>query len=205
MYKKSYGVIEPYMDVSAGYELPRVIPQFVSESERIHLITTAEDNLSPSTISSDKVVDTSVRKSDTSWVHHTDPIAKEIMTRASALVGRTWKHCESIQVLRYSVDGQYKPHYDAHCFATGDGGDIVRGGQRIATVLIALNDGYQGGSTNFPNLKRSFKMQPKDALLFHNLDKAGECTRDSLHGGDVVTDGTKWVANVWIHENERVT
>jgi len=54
---------------------------------------------------------------------------------------------EDIQVLRYEHGQKYDPHYDYFT----DKINIVRGGHRIATVLMYLTNVTKGGETVFPS------------------------------------------------------
>lgn len=54
---------------------------------------------------------------------------------------------EDIQVLRYEHGQKYDPHYDYF----SDEVNTVRGGHRIATVLMYLTDVAKGGETVFPS------------------------------------------------------
>lgn len=58
---------------------------------------------------------------------------------------------EDIQVLRYEHGQKYEPHYDYF----SDKVNIVRGGHRLATVLMYLSDVAKGGETVFPNAEVS--------------------------------------------------
>lgn len=58
---------------------------------------------------------------------------------------------EDIQVLRYEYGQKYEPHYDYF----SDKVNIVRGGHRLATVLMYLSDVAKGGETVFPNAEVS--------------------------------------------------
>lgn len=58
---------------------------------------------------------------------------------------------EDMQVLRYQHGQKYEPHYDY--FA--DKVNIVRGGHRLATVLMYLSDVTKGGETAFPKAEVS--------------------------------------------------
>lgn len=53
---------------------------------------------------------------------------------------------EAMQILRYELGQKYEPHFDS--FA--DEVNRLRGGQRIATVLMYLSDVKKGGETVFP-------------------------------------------------------
>jgi prolyl 4-hydroxylase len=69
------------------------------------------------------------------------------------------------------------------------------------TVILALNDEYEGGETEFPNLKKKYKLKAGDALFFHTLDNYELMTSKALHGGRPIKSGEKWVCNLWVHKH----
>jgi prolyl 4-hydroxylase len=105
---------------------------------------------------------------------------------------------EDIQVVRYDEKGKYDPHFDG----TECGDDIgvkCFVNQRIATVLIYLNDDFEGGETRFPNLGISIKPQKGKAVFFWVSDRKNRWVyEETLHGGDPVLKGQKWIATQWI-------
>ena len=178
------------------YPEPRVIPNFLSERERRYIIKQAEPQLKMSTVGRDFKLDNNVRISETAWLDLDDPIVKSVTERCLNLVGKPLENCEKLQVLRYKPGGHYKPHQDA--FNDGDTNS------RVYTVILALNDEYDGGETIFPNLKKRYKLDAGDALVFHTLDNYGFITKKALHGGSPVKSGEKWICNLWIHKRRFV-
>ena len=80
---------------------------------------------------------------------------------------------------------------------------LKRGGHRIATMVIYLNDDFEGGSTRFINLDRNIKPKKYGSIYFHTLDKnEKKCHPYGLHAGLPVTSGNKYIANIWIRENK---
>ena len=67
--------------------------------------------------------------------------------------------------------------------------------------MIYLSDVAAGGYTAFPHLGVSATPRKNDAIFWYNLkpeDGTGEGS--TLHAGCPVLEGTKWVANKWIHQ-----
>jgi prolyl 4-hydroxylase len=106
---------------------------------------------------------------------------------------------EFLQILRYRLGEEFKPHVD-YFNESGAGAyrSLADGGQRAQTVLMYLNDGYQGGSTCFQKLRIEIKGRRGDMLHFHNLDASGIGHKDSLHAGMPVRAGEKWLLSQWI-------
>jgi len=74
------------------------------------------------------------------------------------------------------------------------------GNKRMYTVILALNDDYEEGETEFPNIQKKYKLNKGDALFFHTLDNYGMINSKALHGGLPVKSGEKWICNVWVHK-----
>jgi len=110
---------------------------------------------------------------------------------------------EGIQVLHYLVGGEYQPHFD--WFDPKTTGGLVhynRGGQRVATLLVYLNTVKEGGETVFPKAQIKIAAIKGKAVLFYNIDLEGRPDRMSLHGGAPVIAGEKWIATLWLREEE---
>jgi prolyl 4-hydroxylase len=108
---------------------------------------------------------------------------------------------EGLQILRYAPGAQYRPHYDY--FDPGEPGTptiLRRGGQRVATLVMYLQEPGQGGGTTFPDV--GLEVAPKRGTgVFFSYDKPDPSTR-TLHGGAPVLAGEKWVATKWLRERE---
>ncbi|MCO5550565.1 hypothetical protein L7F22_004052 [Adiantum nelumboides] len=105
----------------------------------------------------------------------------------------------------------YHPHHDY--FA--DEFSIQRGGQRVATFLMYLTEGMQGGETFFPWVgdntcscggeeKRGTCIEPRqgDALLFWSQKLDGTVDSATSHGSCTVLEGEKWSATKWLRQKE---
>ena len=153
----------------------------------------AESKLDVSTIAQNRVIDKNVRDSETAWLDESDPVVRRVMEKCVSLTDRPLANCEHLQVLRYKPGGHYKPHQDTF--------SDTEGNKRMYTVILALNDEYEGGETEFPNLKQKFKLTAGDALFFHTLDNYELMTTKALHGGRPVKSGEKWICNLWVHKH----
>lgn len=118
-----------------------------------------------------------------------DTLFKDIIERAADLMEVDITRVEDLQCVRYGEGQLYKSHFDS--FETGL--------KRKATLLVYLNDDYEGGETIFPEI--GFSISPKKgmALAFVNLDEQNNDLIYSLHGGAPVTAGVKFACNIWIH------
>jgi len=127
----------------------------------------------------------------------------ELIARIEARIARLlqWPvdRGEGVQVLRYRPGAEYKPHYDY--FDPAEPGTptiLKRGGQRVGTVVMYLNQPEQGGGTTFPDI--GLEVAPvRGNAVFFSYDRPHPATR-TLHGGAPVIRGEKWVATKWLRE-----
>lgn len=126
-----------------------------------------------------------------------------IEQRVARLVDQPLSNQEGMQILEYGPTNEYQPHHDyfdpvhsGHRMIIGDGG------QRMATVLMYLNDCFDAGETTFPELGIGFTPMKGSALLFASCDHNGLLLEWSKHSGRPVGSGTKWVATKWIRSFE---
>jgi prolyl 4-hydroxylase len=179
------------------------IDDFLTYEECDEMIQMAQEKgLAPSLVYSEESdnTDTSHRVSDQAWVNTGH---MSLIRKVSSISGKPPENFEEIQVVKYEKGGFFKPHYDA-C----DGGETFckrmngNSGQRYMTCLVYLNDDFEGGETVFPKLDVKIIPKKGKALVFFNTDDKGELIRDSLHGGNPVDSGTKWICNVWVRLNK---
>lgn len=174
------------------YTKPQVVPNFLTEQERKYIIEKARPELQPSTVDKNFRIDPTVRVSETAWLDLDDPVIEGVVRRCLKLTDRPMVNCEKLQVLRYKPGGHYAPHQDT--FSDKDAN------KRMYTVILALNDDYEEGETEFPNIGEKYKLKAGDALFFHTLDNYELMTTKALHGGRPVKNGEKWICNLWVHK-----
>ncbi len=130
-----------------------------------------------------------------------NPIVARVEARIARLVGWPVENGEGIQVLHYRPGAEYKPHYDY--FDPDEPGTptiVKRGGQRVATLVMYLNQPARGGGTTFPDVGLDVAPVRGNAVFF-SYDRPHPSTR-TLHGGAPVIEGEKWVATKWLRERE---
>jgi prolyl 4-hydroxylase len=110
---------------------------------------------------------------------------------------------EGLQVLRYAPGAQYRPHYDYFDPAEPGTPTILRrGGQRVGTLVMYLQEPERGGGTVFPDI--GLEVAPKrGTAVFFSYERPEPASR-TLHGGSPVLAGEKWVATKWLREREFV-
>lgn len=122
-----------------------------------------------------------------------------IEARLAHLLDWPVENGEGLQILRYAPGAEYKPHYDYFDpLEPGTASIVARGGQRVATVVMYLNEPEAGGGTVFPDVQ--FECLPrKGNAVFFNYSRPHPSSR-SLHGGSPVIRGEKWIATKWLRQ-----
>ncbi len=140
-------------------------------------------------------------RSNSVWVVdvvQADVVIALVRARISAFVKLPTICFEPPQVLHYGLGEEFKPHFDFLRRSEAEPGDYQ--GDRLMTVLVYLNDGYDGGETAFPRVGLRHKGAKGDALAFANVDPLGRPDTLTLHAGSAVTRGEKWALSQWIHD-----
>lgn len=199
-------VIDRDVRVVFRLERPRMVlfEGFLSNAECEELITSSRRQMSSSQVID---IDTGGEKpsdertsSGTALAREGTPTIARIERRIAALLNWPLQNGEAIQVLRYDIGQEYKPHYDfVDPALPGSSPFLQRGGQRVASFLMYLNTPNAGGSTSFPDLGLDMPAVKGNALFF-----AYDCAHPSsrtLHAGMPVSAGEKWIATKWLREN----
>lgn len=122
-----------------------------------------------------------------------------IRNRIAAALNVSPAFCEVTKLLHYQPGETFKLHSDYFDpAAPAMRAEIEQRGQRFATFLLYLNDGYEGGETDFPSAGFRFKGAKGDALVFFSVDEHGAPDPMSMHAGAPPTSGEKWVLSQWI-------
>lgn len=128
-------------------------------------------------------------------------IVRRVEERIARLVNWPMENGEGLQVLHYGPGAEYKPHHDY--FAPNEPGTptiLKRGGQRVGTLVIYLNEPEGGGGTIFPEVPLQVMPRRGNAVFF-SYARPDPSTR-TLHGGAPVRSGEKWIATKWLRERE---
>jgi hypothetical protein len=121
----------------------------------------------------------------------------ELVCRA---LGEPSAQGENLALLHY-VPGQiFAPHHDWIDPNDPARSAAIAGGQRIKTLIVYLNEGYEGGETVFPRIGWRFKGKRGDALMWDNLDAAGAPDPRTLHEGTGPRSSDKFVLSKWMRD-----
>lgn len=169
----------------------------LNPAECRYLVEAAEPMLQPSVVvdaRSGRQVPDPVRTSDS--VGFTlpleNPAVHALNRRIAAASGTRVEQGEPLQVLRYRPGQEYKPHFD-HIPGFAN--------QRVMTMLVWLNEDYDGGETLFMMTGRKLRGRIGDALLFRNSKADGRRDDSAAHAGLAVTSGEKLIASRWIRQH----
>lgn len=181
-----------------------VFENFLSDAEVDQLLAAARPKLKKALVSDKKSgVESEGRSGSNCWIPFKQhPVIEELSLRVAEVVGLPLDQAESLQVIHYDKSQEYAPHYDAWDASTERGQRcMLKGGQRLVTCLMYLNDVPGGGGTSFPNLDMEVRAKKGRMVLFHNCYQGRNLRHpDSLHGGMPVVEGEKWACNFWFRE-----
>lgn len=128
-------------------------------------------------------------------------VVRQVEARIARIFGWPQENGEGLQVLHYGPGTEYKPHYD-YFDPTEPGTPAIlqRGGQRVATLIMYLHEPEEGGATVFPDIEVRVAPRRGNAVFFsYPLALPSSLT---LHGGEPVTTGEKWIATKWLRQRE---
>lgn len=198
-----------WVDVIAALGLPRVVllGGLLSAEECDALVEAARPRMARSLTVETRTGGEELNPDRTSHGMFFNRGEGELVTRIEQRIAHLlrWpvENGEGMQVLQYRPGAEYKPHYDYFDpVEPGTPTILKRGGQRVATLLMYLNEPTRGGGTTFPDV--GLEVAPvRGNAVFFSYDRPHPATR-TLHGGAPVIEGEKWVATKWLREREFV-
>ncbi|CAN5629711.1 hypothetical protein BH10PSE5_BH10PSE5_11980 [soil metagenome] len=126
-----------------------------------------------------------------------DVILELVNLRISQAAEMPPENAEGLGVLHYAPGERYRPHMDYIPDTPENARQLAVMGQRVRTLLVYLNDGFEGGATLFPRLEAAFRPPPGGALIFDSVTEDGEMDGRTLHEGSPTTSGDKWIISKW--------
>ena len=126
-----------------------------------------------------------------------DVVLELINAQLAAIAGLPVENGEGLGVLHYAPGERYAPHVDYIPETPANAAHLAERGQRVRTVLVYLNDGFEGGATEFPRLDLQVKPPAGTVVMFDSVTPAGAVDPRSLHTGAAPTSGEKWVISKW--------
>jgi prolyl 4-hydroxylase len=182
-----------------------VIGNFLSDEECDGLIEGAKPRLARSLTVETKTGGEELNADRTSngmfYARAENELIARIERRLAQLTRWPVENGEGLQILHYHPGAEYKPHYDY--FDPSEPGTptiLKRGGQRVATIIMYLHEPEAGGGTVFPDVKLTVAPKRGNAVFF-SYNRAHPASK-SLHGGEPVVRGQKWIATKWLREGK---
>ena len=130
-----------------------------------------------------------------------DIIGRYIELKIILETGEELSNSEPMSILRYAPGEYYRPHVDFfNPTLTVSEQFLQDGGQRTASAVTYLTAPKAGGGTSFPKLGLTVPAKIGATLWFRNCLDNGEVDTRSLHAGDTVAAGEKWVVTKWFRE-----
>jgi hypothetical protein len=184
--------------------LVRVFPEFVTDSVCTWLIEQARPNLKRALIydpvGGQDIADHMRTNSAAGFdLMHADLVQIAVQSRIGATIGVPVQNMEGPTVLHYAVGEEITNHYDfVNPRIANYQAEIEQRGQRIATFLIYLNDDYEGGETDFPELRLRYHGAKRGGIVFTNALANGEPDLRMVHAGLPPKDNEKWLMSQFI-------
>jgi prolyl 4-hydroxylase len=135
-----------------------------------------------------------------------NPLVARLDRRLSEVMNLPLENGEGLQVLHYPEGTQFPPHFDFLKDSNdANRASIARSGQRVSSLIVYLNDVEAGGETVFPAAGWTVYPQRGNAVYFEYCNSRGQVDPRSLHGGNPVLSGQKWVATKWMRQRRFVS
>lgn len=178
-----------------------VIHNFFSAEECDALIQEGMKYLEPSRVggaNDTTKVDRAVRSSSTAMLSEVSDaaITKLAIERIEQAYGHPHLFSNPLQLNRYLVGEEFKAHHDYHD-PLSQAERIRREGQRTWTFLMYLNDGFEGGTTYFPEIGIHLIPRKGTLAFWNNLNADGTPNPLTLHESQPIVSGTKYMMTKW--------
>ena len=117
----------------------------------------------------------------------------------SAACAVPMEQMEATAILNYQPGEEISEHFDfVDPQMPNYAQEIADNGQRVITFLIYLNDDYEGGETDFPELGISHKGRAGEGLYFVNSLPDGAADIRTLHAGRPPSTNQKWIVSQFV-------
>jgi prolyl 4-hydroxylase len=179
------------------------IANFLDAEECAQLMERIDSNSFPSTLFEGS--EENYRTSQSCNLNIYDPVIAKVERRIADLLGIDPAFGEPLQGQRYQPGNFYKAHADFFYIDQPYWPETDRhGGQRTWTAMIYLNQPERGGGTAFTLL--NFEVIPRAGwmLIWNNMAEDGSPNSWTMHAGQPVEEGTKYIVTKWYRERRFV-
>jgi prolyl 4-hydroxylase len=182
----------------------RVLDGVLSELQTRLLIEIARPSLQPALVRDPKtgqVLRSPLRSNSATVIEHNRAhLAIRFIERSLVQCSEIGLlHAESLGLLHYAPNEEYKPHRDYLHDPALIGPDTA--GQRARTIFCYLNEPVLGGETEFLHWNQRISPKRGRVVVFDNM-KNNKVDPDSVHAGLPVLAGEKWLATLWLRERQ---
>lgn len=183
------------------YSLLCVVPDFVPENIIQTLLKSKSDDFSLASVGIDeKEKITDYRQ--TKWLNLPTDVHQYLSNsipliyeeKLHSIFKSRIKNIEPPQFLRYDVGDHYDKHNDSESYVKGKLKRVV---SRDISLLLYLNDDYEGGELEFTKLQLTIR--PKKGMLI-----AFPSYEEFEHKVHPVTKGTRYTIVSWIETEKRI-
>lgn len=178
------------------------LENFITKEECKALIKLIKKENQPSLLAEDteEAVSSDYRTSSTCYLPHTDKTVQRVLNKIAMTIGCSVERIEDLQGQLYKKGQEFKEHYDwfegesykYYCMASGN---------RTDTLMIYLNEGMEGGETEFQKLGIKYEPVEGKALWWKNIID-GQTNEEVLHSGNPILKGEKYILTAWVRENK---
>lgn len=194
-------IIPKYGTQENPYIKPVVIPNLLDDDQCRAIRERAITNISDFGTIEGKAV--YIQNRQHTFIKKNDTVIQPILQAIADIVYLPYENVEDMLVARYLPYETFGTHIDSCCNNNNRCKLFIkRGGQRLLSLVIYLNDDFDGGSTLFTTLNLNIKPPIGGAIVYHSLVRdSNECSPNGIYKEQVVTNGIKWIARVWFREN----
>lgn len=187
-----------------------VLADLLSAEECETLIEQAKPRLAPSTVvdphSGQDVVAPHRSSYGMFFRMQENPFIARLDRRISEVMNLPIENGEGLQVLYYPQGTLNTPHFDFLLPSNpANQASISRSGQRVSTLVAYLNTVERGGETAFPEAGWEVLPQRGNAVYFEYCNSSSQVDHRSLHSGNTVLAGEKWVATKWMRQRRFIS
>ena len=150
----------------------------MTDDECDHFINISKDNFKQSLVADPTGLSSGIqskgRTSENTWIKHDhDEITLKIANKIANIVKMPLENAEKFQVVHYNVSQEYRKHYDSweHNYSEKTLRNMEKGGARLKTALVYLNNVEEGGATKMTKLNISISPKKGKLLVFNNTLK----------------------------------
>lgn len=119
-----------------------------------------------------------------------DALIATLAQRLAELMHTPLDHAEPFEVRYYGI-GASEP--SAHDFLAADDSTLNESGQRVASLLIFLNEAAEGGAVLFPEMDVELPPKCGAGIYFDYCNSKGQLDTRTLRASTAVQQGEQWV------------